>query len=134
MARRDSVPRLRRAVLCRGRRRALRGRRVVVVNSSLYRVPFADILFFGDERWELNNREAVKAFRGRVISSSWAACIAPMSISCAGLAVSDPPGLSDDPSEAWMRHTSVRGAINVLCHLGVSRIVTLGLDGGPDVR
>jgi hypothetical protein len=112
---------------------ALRGRRVGVVNSSLYRVPFADILFFGDARWELNNREAVKAFRGRVISSSYD------SGQCAHVDYlrrprpsETPPGLSDDRSEAWMRHTSVRGAINVLCHLGVSRIVTLGLDGGPD--
>jgi hypothetical protein len=114
--------------------RQLRGRRVMVVNSSVYRVPFADILFFGDERWELENRQAVKAFRGRVLSSSHG------SVHCAYIEFlrrprpSDvPPGLSSDPSQAWMRHTSVRGAINVLCHLGVSRIVALGLDGGPDI-
>lgn len=112
---------------------ALRGRRVVVVNSSVYRAPWADILFYGDERWELDNRSAVKAFEGRVLSSNYVAqycnyvefLYRPKPSDC-------PKGLSSNPIEAWMRHTSARGAINVLCHLGVSKIVTVGLDGGPD--
>jgi hypothetical protein len=111
----------------------LRGRRVVVVNSSLYRVPFADILFFADERWEMNNRGAVKAFAGRVISASYG------DVHCDHISFlrrprpsETPAGLSSDPTQVYLRHTSVRGAINLLCHLGVRRIVTLGLDGGPD--
>lgn len=111
----------------------LRGRKVMVVNSSLYAVPFAQVLFFGDERWELNNRAAVKAFAGRVLSSTWG------HVHCNYIEFlrrqkpsETPAGLSANPSEAWMRHTSARGAINVLCHLGVRRIVALGLDGGPD--
>lgn len=111
----------------------LQGRRVMVVNSSVYRVPFADILFFGDERWELENRQAVKAFGGRVLSSSYGSVHCPYIEFLRRPRPSDvPPGLSSDPGAAWLRHTSVRGAINVLCHLGVKRIVTLGLDGGPD--
>lgn len=112
---------------------ALRGRRVMAVNSSCYRAPFADILFFGDERWEMENRSAVKTFPGRVLSSSYG------NVHCSYIEFlrrpkpsETPAGLSFDPSEAWLRHTSVRGAINVLCHLGVTEIVTLGLDGGPD--
>lgn len=111
----------------------LRDRRVVVVNSSVYRVPWADILFFGDERWELENRHAVKAFRGRVISASYG------DVHCSYIQflrrprpADTPAGLAGDPASVWLRHTSVRGAINLLCHLGVKRIVTLGLDGGPD--
>lgn len=111
----------------------LRGRRVMVVNSSCYRVPWADILFFGDERWELENRAAVKAFRGRVISASHG------DVHCSYIDFlrrptpgNTPVGLSADPGSVWLRHSSVRGAINVLGHLGVSTIVTLGLDGGPD--
>ena len=111
----------------------LRGRLVVVVNSSVYVAPWADILFFGDERWELKHRAAVKSFKGRVLSSSYG------SVHCNYIEFLKrpkpgdcPAGLSDDPSQAWMRFTSVRGAINVLCHYGVKRIVTLGLDGGPD--
>lgn len=112
---------------------ALRGHRVVVVNSSIYTAPWADILFFGDERWEIENRAAVKAFPGLVVSSSYG------NVHCSYIKFlrrpkpsETPAGLSFDPSEAWLRHTSVRGAINVLCHLGVKTIITLGLDGGPD--
>ncbi len=47
----------------------LRGRKVMVVNSSCYRIPWADILFFGDERWGREYSEAVDAFRGRVVSA-----------------------------------------------------------------
>lgn len=111
----------------------LRGRRVIVVNSSVYVAPWADVLFFGDERWELANRSAVKSFKGRVLSSSYG------SVHCAYIEFlrrprpgDCPAGLSFDPCEAWMRFTSVRGAINILCHLGVKKIVTVGLDGGPD--
>ncbi len=111
----------------------LRGRRTMVVNSSLYAVPFADALFFGDERWEIENRAAVKAFKGRVLSSSYG------NVHCSYIEFlrrpkpsEVPPGLSADPSEAWMRHSSTRGAINVLRHYGVRRIIGLGLDGGPD--
>jgi hypothetical protein len=111
----------------------LRGRRVIVVNSSVYTVPWADVLFYGDERWELENRSAVKAFAGRVISSTYGNqhCNYVQFLSRPRPA-DTPPGLSANPSEAWMHHTSARGAINVLCHLGVSKIVTAGLDGGPD--
>jgi hypothetical protein len=111
----------------------LRGRRVMVINSSCYALPSADILFYGDERWEIENRAAVKAFQGRVISASYG------NVHCDYISFlrrpkpSDtPPGLSSDRSEAWLRHTSVRGAINVLCHLGVAEIVPVGLDGGTD--
>jgi hypothetical protein len=111
----------------------LRGRRVMVVNSSLYRIPWADFLFFGDERWELENRSAVKSFGGRVLSSSYGSVHCPyIGFLRRPRPAETPHGLSSDPLEAWLRHTSVRGAINVLCHLGVSRIVALGLDGGPD--
>lgn len=113
----------------------LRDRKVIVVNSSCHRVPWADILFFGDERWELNNRAAVKAFQGRVISASYG------NVHCDYIQFlwrpqpgDTPDGLSDDPSKVFLRHTSVRGAINLLVHLGVKTIVTMGLDGGPNTQ
>lgn len=111
----------------------LRSRRVIAVNSSVHSVPFADILFFADERWEINNRAAVKAFKGRAVSASYG------DVHCDYISFlrrprpsETPAGLSMDPTQVYLRHTSVRGAINLLCHLGVRRIVTLGLDGGPD--
>ncbi len=114
---------------------ALRGRRVIVVNSSVYAAPWADILFFGDERWELHHRSTVKAFAGRSMSATWGRIpyqLGHIEFLRKPKPADVPVGLSPDSSEVWLRNTSVRGAINVLCHLGVSRIVTLGLDGGPD--
>lgn len=112
----------------------LRGRRVVVVNSAVYTAPWADILFFADyETWGGDHKTAVKSFEGRRISASWG------SVHCEYIEflrrpkpADVPPGLSSDPGEVFVRHTSARGAINLLCHLGVKTIVTLGLDGGPD--
>ena len=109
---------------------SLRGRRVAAVNRSFRNVPWADILFYGDERFELEHRAEIKAFKGRVLSSTYGSqhCSyveflrRPRPSDC-------PAGLSSDTSEAWMRHTSVRGLINALCHLGVAKIVTVGLDG-----
>ena len=42
----------------------LRGRNVIVINSSVYAVPWADYLYFGDWRWwnEDENRAAVARF------------------------------------------------------------------------
>ena len=50
----------------------LRGRRVIVINSSVHAMPWADILYFADFRWycEPKNRAAVESFAGRVITTS----------------------------------------------------------------
>ena len=50
----------------------LRGRRVIVINSSVYAVPWADFLYFGDWRWwnEPENQAAVASFAGRVVTVS----------------------------------------------------------------
>src|SRR5262245_43560906 len=50
----------------------LRGRNVIAINSSVYAVPWAQFLFFGDYRWyaESENRIAVANFSGRVVTTS----------------------------------------------------------------
>src|SRR4029450_12910778 len=50
----------------------LRGRRVIVINSSFYSVPWADILYFGDYRWwnEPENKAAIAGFAGRAVTVS----------------------------------------------------------------
>src|SRR5215831_6985912 len=50
----------------------LRGRNVIVINSSIHAVPWANFLYFGDWRWwnEPENRAAVECFPGRVITTS----------------------------------------------------------------
>src|SRR5262245_38117571 len=50
----------------------LRGANVIAINSSIYAVPWAQFLFFGDFRWfnEPANSAAVMQFGGRVVTTS----------------------------------------------------------------
>jgi hypothetical protein len=105
----------------------LRGRRVIVVNSSYEAVPFADFLFFGDASWWETHyrREALAVFAGRVVT---------VSVRAVGERLLrlrrrvPPPGLSLDPSCVVSERTSLQGAINLAVHLGAKRIVLLGAD------
>ena len=105
----------------------LRGRRVIVINSSYEAAPFADFLFFGDASWWETHcrRQALAAFAGRVVT---------VSVRAAGPRLLrlrrrvPPPGLSLDRSCAVSERTSLQGAINFAVHLGVKRIVLLGAD------
>lgn len=105
----------------------LRGRRVIVINSSYEAAPFADFLFFGDASWWDTHcrRPALAAFAGRIVT---------VSVRCAGPRLLrlrrqvPPPGLSLDRSCAVSERTSLQGAINLAIHLGVKRIVLLGAD------
>jgi hypothetical protein len=105
----------------------LRGRRVIVVNSSYEAVPFADFLFFGDASWWETHcsRETLTAFAGRIVT---------VSVRAVGERLLrlrrrvPPPGLSLDPSSIVSERTSLQGAINLAVHLGAKRIVLLGAD------
>jgi hypothetical protein len=107
----------------------LRGRKVMAINSSFAVVPFADVLFFGDARWWKENRSVVAGFfKGDFVTA-------------AAEKVKSEPKLrilknklewSDDPEAAFVRRTSVTGAINwAFHHWSARRFVLLGVDGGP---
>jgi hypothetical protein len=104
----------------------LAGRRVIVINSAYQAYPAADFLFFADVRWYRLHIAAVKKFAGRVVTCSF--CDVPPVLK---LNRRNPPGLHDDPTCLTMRNTSLQGAINLACHLGVTLQVLLGADGGP---
>jgi len=104
----------------------LRGHRVIAINSSWSRVPFADLLFFGDARWFYHN--------GDDVMSGFAGRIATCALGVGGSRVlrlrrAPPPGLAAEADTVTLRRTSATAAINLAVHLGVSRIVLLGLDG-----
>lgn len=107
----------------------LRGRRVIVINSSCFAAPWADILYFGDWRWwnEAPNKAAVAGFGGRVVTVSQT--------------MHDPKLLVCRKTKSWASAadslfqlwTSLTAATNLAAHLvgpGGS-IVWLGADGGP---
>src|SRR5262252_9262135 len=70
----------------------LRGRNVIAINSSVYAVPWAQFLYFGDYRWlaEPENRDAVAKFAGRTVTTSRLARDPKILLCRKG----DPPGLS----------------------------------------
>lgn len=103
----------------------LKGRKVIVINSSYQRVPFADILFFGDSRWYYDHKPMLAKFAGRKVAVSVSVTEKPYLLM---RKIAPPPGLSDNRSTVVMRRTSLHGAINLAVHLGSKRIVVLGAD------
>ena len=115
----------------------LRGRKVIAINSSFKVVPFADVLFFGDARWWQENSQGVlDDFNGdlvttaeeqRLASASWHLNYKPLL-----RVLKKTLEWSDDPNAAFVRRTSVTGAINwAFHHWDARRFVLLGVDGGP---
>jgi hypothetical protein len=108
---------------------ALRGRRVIAINSSVFTVPWADILFFGDWRWwnEPENRAAVARFPGRVVTTSRTVPDKKVYVCCK----TKPPGLALERNSLMQRWTSLTAATNLAAHLvgPGGTIVWLGADG-----
>lgn len=115
---------------------ALAGRRVIAVNSSYECAPFADILFFADNRWweEHYQREGIKNFAGRLVTCSNAATEYEPFKLLRLRRDAPPPGFAVAKNAVASQWTSTQGAMNLAAHLGVSRIVLLGLDLTRDPR
>lgn len=109
---------------------ALRGRRVIAINSSVYKIPWADILYFGDWRWwhEPDNRAAVASFRGRVVTTSQLVSEDKKVLVCRA---AKPPGLALARDYLMQKFTSLTAATNLAAHLigPGGTIVWLGADG-----
>lgn len=107
----------------------LYGRNVIVINSSVHAVPWADFLYFGDWRWwhEDENRVAVAAFRGRVVTVSRMVRDDKVLV-CRS---ASPPGLELQRDSLMQKSTSLTAATNLAAHLigEGGTIVWLGADG-----
>lgn len=114
----------------------LRGRHVIVINSSVYAVPWADFLYFGDWRWwnEPDNKAAVAGFAGRVITTSQ--MVTDKKVLCCWK--TNPPGLALACNSLMQKWTSLTAATNLAMHLvgPGGTIVWIGADGkrGADGR
>lgn len=111
----------------------LKGRKVIVINSSYETCPFADYLFFGDNRWhvEHKDRPEFKAFvaRANVVTVSHPSG-APYLKKLRRIVPDSPAnGLTTTRRGLSSQKTSFQGAINLAAMLGAQRIVLLGLDG-----
>jgi hypothetical protein len=108
---------------------ALRGRNVIAINSSVYAVPWADFLYFGDFRWwhEQENQAAVASFTGRVVTTS--RLIRDKKILVCRK--TNPPGLAWEHDSLMQKWTSLTAATNLAAHLigPDGTIIWLGADG-----
>jgi hypothetical protein len=113
----------------------LEGRRVIVVNSSYETCPFADFLFFGDNRWhhEHMTKPGFIAFwkrGGRVVTVSQPASGGSYLLKLRRITPTcDANGLTVSRTGLSSQKTSTQGAMNLAAMLGAKRIVLLGLDG-----
>lgn len=106
----------------------LKGRKVIVINTSYQRAPFADFLFFADSRWfGEHKRELLKpdGFKGRIVSANTAV---RNHLVLTLEKVKPPPALAAAPTQLAMSRTSLAGAIGLAVKLGAVRIVLLGAD------
>jgi len=107
----------------------LRGRRVIAINSSIFTVPWADVLYFGDWRWwaEKENQAAVAEFPGRVVTTSRMVADRKVHV----CRKTKPPGLATERNSLMQRWTSLTAATNLAAHLvgPGGTIVWLGADG-----
>ncbi len=113
----------------------LKGRRVIVINSSYLKCPFADLLFFGDARWywEHHDTPEFRNFRGLKVSCS-VSLSGPDLRHLQRVIPSATCGYAEPRDMVASQRTSLQGAMNIAGHLGVKRIVLVGIDMGraPD--
>ena len=117
----------------------LKGRRVIVVNSSYETYPDADALYFGDSRWyDLHReKEGFKKFAGLIVTTSQAASGARL---IKGKRITPGPstGLAVESYALAGVRTSLQAAMNLGFHYGGfalpevtrKRMVLLGADAG----
>lgn len=120
----------------------LRGRprsRVIAINQSYLIAPWADMLFFADDRWwkrETTERpEALKHFEGQIVT------IARHSkhelLWHVHRVIPEPgKGLSKDGNTVAMERTSLHAVLNICLHKSARRIILIGADNkeGADGR
>jgi len=108
----------------------LHGQKVIGINSAYETYPQCDFIIFADTRWldnqKAKHRERLLAFKGRIVSASTGAKGPPLLLN---MHRKLQPGLAEDKGTVSVKNTTFTAAINLAVHLGVSRIVLLGLDG-----
>ncbi len=104
----------------------LQGQNVIVINSSYLAFPAAQFLIFADTRFWCHHLriKALQEFKGRIVCGATAASGERLS----KMKRKSSPGLATERDSVMIRNTTLTGAINLAVHLGVAKIVLLGID------
>lgn len=106
----------------------IKGRRVIVVNSSCMLAPFADVLYFTDSGWYEQRREIVANWPGEVISMSRSAK-RELPDKVKRIKGELMPGFPAMGSAAIRQgRSSGHTAVSLAISLGAARVVMLGYD------
>lgn len=105
----------------------IRGRKVIAVNSSYERAPFAQFIFFGDGRWHEDHKDNLESFAGRLVTVSNMPTD-PRILKLKRFKPSGGLGFAESNDTLASQRTSLQGAMNLAAHLGAKRIVLLGAD------
>jgi hypothetical protein len=109
---------------------SVKGRRAIAINMSYLSAPWADLLFFADQRWwdrEFKERkDKLLGFPGRIVTTCTS--VAHPKLSYVKRSLPANAGISRSPDTVSFERTSVHGAMNLCYHLGAKRIVLLGVD------
>ncbi len=104
----------------------LKGQNVIVINSSYQAFPEAQFLMFSDMRWWCHHLrlKPLQDFKGKIIATSNSASGAQL----LKMKRKSSPGLATERDSVMVKNTTLTGAINLAVHLGVAKIVLLGID------
>jgi hypothetical protein len=103
---------------------------VIAVNNSYLIAPFAEILFFGDDRWwrnEIAVRPEVAKFAGQIVTVG-RHTRHPVLWHMNKIAPDKKLGVTREPNALVMEATSLQGAINIAYHKDARRIILIGAD------
>jgi hypothetical protein len=104
----------------------LKGKKIIVINSSYIAFPEAQFCVFSDMRWWCEHiRCGARNFKGTIISTSASASGAPNLVI---MRRSNIRGLNEDRETLMIKNTTLTAAINLAYHFAVAKIVLLGID------
>lgn len=115
----------------------LKGRKVIVVNTSYRIALWADILYFADQRWWEREKtlpeNRLADFKGVIYTVSRLAKDRQHAPKLKRLkrVLPEKQGLAYAPDTVTMQYTSAQAAMNIAVHKGARRIVLLGIDNRP---
>lgn len=109
----------------------VRGRaKVVAINNAVHLAPWADLLYFCDERWYRWHEATVRAFPGqRATLKNYHLRDELPGLWCLRQdGENTTPGLCESPDGLRTGSNSGYQVLNLLAHLGAARVVLLGFD------